>query len=72
MGALRGTSAEDAAYQVQLTALSEVKVESALQVAQRWILARLRDQRFFSLAEMNRAIRSLLEQLSDRPMQKLG
>lgn len=53
-------------------AKDKAKVESAVQVTQRWILARLRDQTFFSLAEMNRSIGSLLEQLNDRPMQKLG
>ena len=47
-------------------------VESAVLVAQRWILARLRDQTFFSLAEINRAIWALLEALNDRPMQQLG
>ena len=50
----------------------KAKVESAVQVAQRWILARLRHRTFFSLAELNEAIRELLDQLNDRPMQKLG
>ena len=45
-------------------------VESAVLVAQRWILARLRDQTFFSLAEINRAIWTLLEAL--KWMQQLG
>ena len=31
-------------------------VESAVLVAQRWIVARLRDQTFFSIAELNYAI----------------
>ena len=35
-----------------------------MQVVQRWILARLRHRRFFSLAELNRAIRELVEQLN--------
>jgi len=47
-------------------------VESAVLAAQRWILARLRHQAFFSLAETNRAIWALLEALNDRPMQQLG
>jgi len=34
----------------------KAKVEVAVQIAQRWILARLRNQRFFSLAELNTAI----------------
>ncbi len=50
----------------------KAKVESAVLVAQRWILARLRDQTFFSIAELNQVIRQLLEELNDRPMQKLG
>ena len=39
---------------------------------QRWILARLRNRRFFSLAELNRAIRELVDQLNDRPMRGWG
>jgi transposase len=47
------------------------KVENAVLVAQRWILASLRNQRFFSLEELNAAIWALLEQLNTRPFQKL-
>ena len=47
-------------------------VENGVLVAQRWILARLRDQTFFSLAALNAATRVLLDQLNDRPMKKLG
>jgi transposase len=36
------------------------------------VLARLRKQRFFSLAELNQAIRQLLEELNDRPMRRIG
>jgi transposase len=39
---------------------------------QRWILARLRHQRFFSLAALNAAIAELVEQLNDRLMRHLG
>ena len=39
---------------------------------QRWILARLRNRQFFSLAELNQAIRELVDQLNDRPMRRLG
>jgi len=49
----------------------KAKVESAVLIAQRWILARLRDRTFFSIAELNVAIRELLEKLNDRPMQKV-
>lgn len=48
----------------------KAKVEVAVQVVERWILARLRDRRFFSLAELNAAIRTLLEQLNARPFKK--
>ena len=47
-------------------------VEGAVLLAQRWILARLRDQTFFSLGALNQAIRVLLDALNDRPMKKLG
>ena len=49
----------------------KAKVESAVQIVERQILARLRDRTFFSLAELNRAIWELLEQLNKRPFQKL-
>jgi transposase len=50
----------------------KAKVEVAVQVAQRWILARLRNQRFFSLAELNAAIRPLLDELNMRIMRDYG
>jgi transposase len=50
----------------------KAKVEVGVQVAQRWILARLRNRAFFSLAELNEAIRELLAQLNSRPMKHLG
>jgi transposase len=50
----------------------KAKVEVGVQVVERWILARLRNRTFFSLAELNRAIRSLLEDLNHRPMEHLG
>jgi transposase len=40
-------------------------------LVQRWILARLRNRRFFSLAELNRAIAELLIDLNNRPFKKL-
>jgi len=48
------------------------KVEVGVQVVQRWILAHLRHRRFFSLAELNAAIRELLELLNGRPMRGWG
>ncbi|QQS45137.1 MAG: IS21 family transposase [Acidobacteriota bacterium] len=47
------------------------KVEVAVQVVERWVLARLRHHRFFSLAELNRAIAGLLDDLNHRPFKKL-
>ena len=49
----------------------KAKAESGVQVAERWILARLRNRTFFSLAGLNEAIRELLVQLNTRPFQKL-
>ena len=45
-------------------------VESAVQVAQRWILAALRHRKFFSLAEANQAIGELLYRINHRPFRK--
>src|ERR1700730_4772470 len=50
----------------------KAKVEVGVQVVGRWILARLRHRRFFSLAELNVAIRALLDELNDRPMRSWG
>ncbi|MHC6083244.1 IS21 family transposase [Ralstonia solanacearum] len=47
------------------------KVENAVLVVERWILARLRNRRFFSLAELNTAIAELLRDLNHRPFNKL-
>jgi transposase len=49
----------------------KAKAEVGVQVVERWILARLRHHTFFSLAELNQAIRGLLEELNQRPFQKL-
>ena len=50
----------------------KAKVEVGVQVAQRWILARLRHETFFSLAALNARIRELLAELNDRPMKGYG
>jgi transposase len=50
----------------------KANVEVAVQIAQRWILARLRDCTFFNLAELNAAIVELARELNDRPMKHLG
>jgi transposase len=50
----------------------KAKVEAGVLVVERWILARLRNQRFLSLAELNAAIEMLVTDLNARPMRKLG
>jgi transposase len=50
----------------------KAKVETGVQIAERQILAPLRDQRFFSVAELNRAIRPLLDKLNAQEFQKLA
>ena len=57
---------------MQSTALDKAKTEVGVQVVQRWILARLRKRRFFSLAELNAAIAELLVWLNARRMRKIG
>jgi transposase len=52
-------------------ARDKAKVESAVQIAERWILGGLRDQTFFSLAELNKAILTVLERLNTRKFQKV-
>jgi transposase len=49
----------------------KAKVEAAVLVVERFILARLRNRTFFSLTEANAAIRELVEQLNRRPFKKL-
>ena len=48
----------------------KAKVENAVQVAQRWIVAALRHRKFFSLEELNAAIRELLTKLNQRPFRR--
>ena len=49
----------------------KAKVEVGVQIVQRWILARLRHRRFFSLAELNEAIATLIEPLNARAFRRL-
>ena len=49
----------------------KAKVETAVQIVERELLAPLRHQRFTSLAELNVALRERLEVLNARPFQKL-
>lgn len=48
----------------------KAKVENAVLVVERWIVAALRHRKFFSLAELNQAIRELLEKLNQRSFRK--
>lgn len=50
----------------------KAKAEVAVQVVQRWILARLRNETFFSLEALNERIRELLADLNARPMKRYG
>src|SRR6476660_5742694 len=50
----------------------KAKVEVAVQIVQRFVLARLRNRRFFSLQELNAAIRETVADLNTKIMRKLG
>ena len=49
----------------------KAKVEGAVLIAQRWIVAALRNQRFFSLEQINEAVAEQLELLNGRKLQKV-
>jgi transposase len=48
------------------------KAEVCVQIAQRWILAALRHQTFFALADLNAAIRARVDAINHRPMKGVG
>ena len=50
----------------------KAKVEVAVQIAQRWLLARIRDEVFHSLGALNARLRELLVDLNDRVMRRYG
>ncbi|NNB92032.1 IS21 family transposase [Corallococcus exiguus] len=50
----------------------KAKVEVGVLLAERWILAALRHRPFTSLAQVQEAVKPLLEKLNTRPMRKLG
>jgi len=50
----------------------KAKAEVGVQVVERWILARVRNRTFFSLTDLNQAIRELLDELNTRLMEHLG
>jgi transposase len=49
----------------------KAKVEGGVLIAERWILAALRHQVFFSFGEANTAVGKLLKQFNDHPFKKL-
>src|SRR5438105_15786203 len=49
----------------------KAKIDVGVLIAGRWILARLRHCTFFSLAELNAAIRGLVRWLNQRPFKML-
>jgi hypothetical protein len=48
------------------------KAEVSVPIAQRWVLAALRHQTFFALADLNAAIRGRVDAINDRPMKAVG
>jgi len=48
------------------------KVEGAVLIVERWILARLRNRQFFSIEALNVAIGELLDDLNARTMRRVG
>ena len=49
----------------------KAKVEGGVLLVERWVLARLRHQRFFSLCDLNQSIAELMTALNSRPFKKL-
>lgn len=47
------------------------KAEGGVQYVQNWLLAKLRNLRFFTLSSLNKKIRELLIELNNRPFKKL-
>ena len=48
------------------------KVELAVKLVQRWILAKIRNEIFFTVAELNKRIRELLDYYNGKKIKKLG
>ena len=48
----------------------KAKAEVGVQIVERWIMMRLRKQTFYTLASLNMAIRTLLDDLNRRPFKK--
>jgi len=52
--------------------MANAKVEAGVLLATRWIIAKLRNRQFFSLPELNAAIRDCVTDLNDRVSRHLG
>ena len=52
-------------------ARDKAKVENGVLLSERWLLAALRHQTFFSIAEANQAVWGLLKRLNEHPFKKL-
>jgi len=50
----------------------KAKVEVGVQIATRWIIAKLRNRTFFSLSELNAAVRECVTQINERVTRHLG
>ncbi len=48
------------------------KIENGVQNVERWVIAPLRNRTFFSLAEVNQAIREQLDKLNNKVMLAVG
>jgi len=48
----------------------KAKVENAVGIVERWILAALRHRKFFSVGELNEEVGALLERMNHRPFRK--
>jgi transposase len=48
----------------------KAKVENAVGIVERWILAALRHRKFFAVADLNEAMEELLHRLNQRPFRK--
>lgn len=49
----------------------KAKAENAVLIVERWIMARLRNETFSGLAELNKAISNLVSDLNSRPFKKM-
>ena len=49
----------------------KAKVEAAVLLCERWIMAKLRNEHFTSLGQLNRRIAQLVEAINDKPFKKL-